>query len=99
MEYIIKIKKDSKNLLNDRWVWKMAWRDARRNFSRLFLFISSIIIGIAALVAINSFNVNLQNDINLQAKDLLGDPTLTLSIGVSLTTLAGFIPRGILVML
>ena len=72
MEYIIKIKKDSKNLLNDRWVWKMAWRDARRNFSRLFLFISSIIIGIAALVAINSFNINLQNDINLQAKDLLG---------------------------
>ncbi len=72
MEYIIKIKKDSKNLLNDRWVWKMAWRDARRNFSRLFLFISSIIIGIAALVAINSFNENLQNDINVQAKDLLG---------------------------
>lgn len=72
MEYIIKIKKDSKNLLNDGWVWKMAWRDARRNFSRLFLFISSIIIGIAALVAINSFNENLQNDINIQAKDLLG---------------------------
>jgi len=72
VEYIIKIKKEGKNLLNDRWVWKMAWRDARRNFSRLFLFISSIIIGIAALVAINSFNINLQNDINLQAKDLLG---------------------------
>ena len=72
MEYIIKIKKDPKNLLNDSWVWKMAWRDARRNFSRLFLFISSIIIGIAALVAINSFNENLQNDINIQAKDLLG---------------------------
>jgi len=72
VEYIIKIKKDPKNLLNDSWVWKMAWRDARRNFSRLFLFISSIIIGIAALVAINSFNENLQNDINIQAKDLLG---------------------------
>jgi len=72
MEFIIKIKKKKKHLLNDKWVWQMAWRDARRNFSRLFLFISSIIIGIAALVAINSFNENLKNDINMQAKDLLG---------------------------
>jgi len=60
MEFIIKIKKKKKHLLNDKWVWQMAWRDARRNFSRLFLFISSIIIGIAALVAINSFNENLK---------------------------------------
>ncbi|MDH5474318.1 MAG: ABC transporter permease [Cyclobacteriaceae bacterium] len=72
MEYEIKIKKKSKYLFNDQWVWKMAWKDARGNFSRLFLFISSIIIGIAALVAISSFNINLQNDINLQAKELLG---------------------------
>jgi len=72
MEYIIKIKKKSKNLLSDRWVWSMAWKDARNNFSRLFLFISSIVIGIAALVAISSFNENLQDDINRQAKELLG---------------------------
>ena len=50
----------------------MAWMDARHNFSRLFLFISSIIIGIAALVAINSFRDNLHQDINDRAKDLLG---------------------------
>ncbi len=56
----------------DRWVWKMAWKDARFNIRRLLLFISSIIIGIAGLVAINSFNHNLQNDIDNQAKDLLG---------------------------
>lgn len=56
------------------WVWlfKMAWRDSRRSKSRLFLFISSIIIGIAALVAINSFSDNLKDDINSQAKELLG---------------------------
>lgn len=72
MEYIIKIRKDKKHLFNDRWVWKMAWKDARNNMSRLFLFISSIIIGIAALVAIDSFNENLQEDINTNAKDLLG---------------------------
>jgi len=72
MEYIIRIKKPVKNLFNDRWVWNMAWRDARNNIARLFLFISSIIIGIAALVAIDSFNTNLQRDIDLNARDLLG---------------------------
>ncbi len=72
MEYIIKIKKKKKNLLKDKWVWLMAWRDARNNFGRMFLFISSVIIGIAALVSINSFNINLQRNIDEQAKDLLG---------------------------
>ncbi len=50
----------------------MAWRDSRRNRGRLLLFISSIVIGIAALVAINSFSENLQTDINNEAKSLLG---------------------------
>lgn len=57
---------------NWKWLFKMAWRDSRRSKSRLFLFISSIIIGIAALVAINSFSDNLKDDINSQAKELLG---------------------------
>ncbi len=55
-----------------QWVFLMAWRDARKSRSRLFLFISSIVIGIAALVAINSFSDNLQSDINSQANELLG---------------------------
>ena len=50
----------------------MAWRDSRRNRSRLLLFISSIILGIAALVATLSFGYNLQKDINNQAKTLVG---------------------------
>ncbi|MFK8104219.1 MAG: ABC transporter permease [Saprospiraceae bacterium] len=54
------------------WLLKMAWRDSRRNRSRLVLFISSIVIGIAALVAINSFSENLQKDINREAQTLLG---------------------------
>ena len=54
------------------WLFKMAWRDSRRNRSRLVLFMSSIIMGIAALVAINSFSDNLQQDIEDQAKTLLG---------------------------
>lgn len=58
--------------LNWPWLFKMAWRDSRRNRSRLFLFVSSIILGIAALVAIYSFGYNLRDDIDNQAKTLLG---------------------------
>lgn len=61
-----------KSPLNFRWLLLMAWRDSRRNRSRLFLFISSIILGIAALVAIYSFDYNLRKDIDSQAKSLLG---------------------------
>jgi putative ABC transport system permease protein len=54
------------------WLMTMAWRDARNNKSRLFLFVSSIILGIAALVAVYSFRDNLQKDIDEQAKVLTG---------------------------
>ncbi|MBB2147786.1 FtsX-like permease family protein [Pedobacter sp. LMG 31462] len=50
----------------------MAWRDSRKNRSRLLLFMSSIILGIAALVAVYSFKANLQRDIDEQAKTLTG---------------------------
>jgi len=68
----LEIDKNSQSVITARWIWKLAYKDARKNFGRLFLFISSIIIGIAALVAIDSFNQNLQNDIDNQSKDLLG---------------------------
>ncbi|WP_276360321.1 FtsX-like permease family protein [Daejeonella sp. H1SJ63] len=61
-----------KGSVNFSWLLLMAWRDSRRNRSRLFLFISSIILGIAALVAIYSFEYNLKKDIDSQAKSLLG---------------------------
>ena len=54
------------------WLAKMAWRDSRKNRSRLLLFISSIVLGIAALVAVYSFKDNLQRDIDQQAKELAG---------------------------
>ena len=72
MDYIIKIKKKKKHLFNDKWVWRMAWVEGRHNFRRLLLFTSSIIIGIASIVAIDSFNKNLERDIDNQAKELLG---------------------------
>lgn len=58
--------------MNWNWIIKMAWRDSRKNRSRLFLFISSIILGIASLVAIKSFNQNLSKNIDEQAAQLLG---------------------------
>jgi putative ABC transport system permease protein len=58
--------------LNLRWLLLMAWRDSRRNRGKLALFISSIVMGIAALVAINSFSDNLKTDIDKQAKSLIG---------------------------
>ncbi|MFD2161191.1 ABC transporter permease [Paradesertivirga mongoliensis] len=61
-----------KTRLNLPWLFKMAWRDSRRSRPRLFLFVSSIILGIAALVAIYSFGDNLRKDIDNQAASLLG---------------------------
>jgi putative ABC transport system permease protein len=58
--------------LRPAWLVHMAWRDSRRNFSRLILFISSIILGIAALVATFSLGDNVQKDIDRQAKTLIG---------------------------
>jgi putative ABC transport system permease protein len=63
---------DEKQKLRMRWLLLMAWRDSRRNRGKLALFISSIVLGIAALVAINSFGDNLRSDINQQAKSLIG---------------------------
>jgi putative ABC transport system permease protein len=61
-----------KRKINIPWLFTMAWRDSRRNRSRLLLFISAIVFGIAALVAIYSFRYNLENDINSQAATLIG---------------------------
>ncbi|OAQ39135.1 ABC transporter permease [Pedobacter psychrophilus] len=58
--------------INFGWIFKMAWRDSRKNKSRLLLFISSIVLGIAALVAVYSFRDNLEKDIDNQAKELAG---------------------------
>ena len=72
IEYIIKIKRSTKNILRDRWVWRMAWRDGRHNLSRLSLFMASLITGIAAVVAISSLNYSFQDELDRNAKELLG---------------------------
>jgi putative ABC transport system permease protein len=72
IEYVIKLKRQSKSLFRDRWVWIMAWRDARHNFSRLLLFTASLVTGIAAVVALDSFSRSMETDINQNARELVG---------------------------
>ncbi len=56
----------------DTWTLKMAWRDSRGSRRRLLLYLSSMVLGVAALVAINGFGANLARTIDRQARTLLG---------------------------
>ncbi|MCH7824071.1 MAG: FtsX-like permease family protein [Acidobacteria bacterium] len=54
------------------WAWRMAWRDSRGSRRRLLLYVSSIVAGVAALVAVASFQDNLTAAIEERSKALLG---------------------------
>ena len=50
----------------------MAWRDSRGSRKRLSLYLLSMALGVAALVAINGFGANLEQTVDDQSKELLG---------------------------
>jgi putative ABC transport system permease protein len=50
----------------------LAWRESRTARRRLLLYMSSISLGVAALVAIDSFAANVQESIKQQSRALLG---------------------------
>ncbi len=54
------------------WCFKVAWRDARRQRSRLLLCSSAIVFGVAAVVALQSFGHNLKETVEVRAQALLG---------------------------
>ncbi len=54
------------------WILRMAFRDGRKSRGRLFIVGGAVILGIAALVAIQSFRVNLRGTIDNEARSLLG---------------------------
>ncbi len=54
------------------WVLKMAWRDSRGSRKRLALYLSAMVLGVAALVAIRGFGDNLSATVDQEAKALLG---------------------------
>jgi len=55
-----------------RFTASFAWRDSRGSRRRMLLFISSMVLGVAALVSINSFGDNLERAIDNEARTLLG---------------------------
>ncbi|HXV86940.1 MAG TPA: FtsX-like permease family protein, partial [Gemmatimonadales bacterium] len=56
----------------NRFALTMARREARASRRRLALYMSSITLGVAALVAINSFRENVTAGIDAEARNLLG---------------------------
>ena len=67
---------------NANWLFKMAWRDAKASKVRLLLFMSSIVLGIAAVVSIQLFSANLKDNIQKQSKALMGADYIIDSRGV-----------------
>jgi len=57
-----------------RWsaIPRLAWRESRTARRRLLLYMSSISLGVAALVAIDSFAANVQSSLKAQSRTLLG---------------------------
>ncbi len=53
-------------------LFRLAWRESRTARRRLLLYMSSISLGVAALVAIDSFAANVQQSIKEQSRTLLG---------------------------
>ena len=62
----------NKNDIQLSWLMKMAWRDSKASYKKLSLFMASIVLGIAAVVSVESFSDNLQFNIDLQSKSLMG---------------------------
>lgn len=59
-------------MIGPRFVLRMAWREGRAARRRLALLTGAVAAGVAALVAINSFTVNLTESVAGQARELLG---------------------------
>ena len=51
---------------------RFAWQDSRGMRRRLALYVSAMALGVAALVAIRSFGINLQRAVEEQAKEVFG---------------------------
>jgi putative ABC transport system permease protein len=64
--------KDISSLPGTAWLFKMAWRDGKSSGRKLTLFMASIVLGIAAVVSIQSFGENLKSNIALESKALMG---------------------------
>ncbi len=66
------IDKNATSKASFSWLLKMALRDGKASGKKLGLFMASIVLGIAAVVSIQSFGVNLKENIALQSRSLMG---------------------------
>ncbi|MDQ6689871.1 MAG: ABC transporter permease [Gemmatimonadota bacterium] len=53
-------------------IWSLAWRESRTARRRLLLYMSSISLGVAALVAIDSFSTNIVRSVKEQSRAIMG---------------------------
>ena len=53
-------------------ILSLAWRDSRGARRRLVLYVSAMALGVAALVAIRSFGINLERAVDEQALEVFG---------------------------
>jgi putative ABC transport system permease protein len=59
-------------VIGPRFVLRMAWREGRAGRRKLGLLTGAVAAGVAALVAINSFTLNLTDSVEAQARAMLG---------------------------
>ena len=78
---------------NTFWLIKMAWRESRTHRVKLALFLSAIVIGVAAQVSISSLRDNLTQSIDNQSKELLGADLEVRHTAPFDTVLNGFLER------
>lgn len=69
---MINSNKEASSKASFQWLIKMAWRDGKASSKKLVLFMASIVLGIAAVVSIQSFGETLKETIALQSKSLMG---------------------------
>jgi putative ABC transport system permease protein len=64
-----------------RFTLLLAWREGRASARRALLIVLSVAVGVAALVAINSFTDNLRHSVEREARGLLGGDVALSSAG------------------
>ncbi|MCY4158228.1 MAG: permease, partial [Bacteroidetes bacterium] len=58
--------------MSSAWVLRMAWWESRGSRRRLLIFLFSMVVGVALLVALSSTSDSLRYSIDQQARELLG---------------------------
>jgi putative ABC transport system permease protein len=58
--------------MNIRFALRLAWRESRASVRRLAMYMGAITLGVAALVAINSFRAGIAESIAAESRTLLG---------------------------